>query len=198
MSCSCKKCLMATHYTLGSIYLLFGILFVINGSMSVVDQASWNYLVIPSSPNSTFSSQFVFKDIISDHNDLTDLPKSSTNHYIAHSINLVIGIVAALTGSLGIVGAFKRSKRILCTSASLYAIIFMTSAASLIYFCLQEYYHVNGSGVDPAMKRETASSLAIFSSAWIITSIAGATLSVEIGGVPCHCNAQQDSSQDFS
>ena len=96
------------------------------------------------------------EDAYSSYDDFSDLPEASKFIYMVNLIYLVTGIFSALTGSLGILGTYKDSKCILCTSAVLYTIILLTIAALLIFFCTQ---HPTGSSIDPTV---------IVCSVWII------------------------------
>ena len=124
-------------------------------------------------------------DAFSSHDDFSYLPEASTLIYIVNLIYLVSGIFSALTGSLGILGTYKDSKCILCTSAVLNTIILLTIAALLIFICAQ---HPTGSSVDPTV---------IVCSVWIIVSIVGATLSSALAGEPCQWFSQEEA-QDLS
>ena len=125
------------------------------------------------------------EDAYSSYDDFSDLPEASKFIYIVNLIYLVTGIFSALTGSLGILGTYKDSKCILCTSAVLYTIILLTIAALLIFFCTQ---HPTGSSIDPTV---------IVCSVWIIMSIVGATLSSALAGEPCQWFSQEEA-QDLS
>ena len=125
------------------------------------------------------------EDAYSSYDDFSDLPEASKFIYMVNLIYLVTGIFSALTGSLGILGTYKDSKCILCTSAVLYTIILLTIAALLIFFCTQ---HPTGSSIDPTV---------IVCSVWIIMSIVGGTLSFGLAGVTCQWFSQEEA-QDLS
>ena len=65
-------------------------------------------------------------DAFSGYDHFSDLPEASIFIYIVNLIYLVTGIFSALTGSLGIMGTYKDSKCILCTSAVLNTIMLLT------------------------------------------------------------------------
>ena len=136
----------------------------------------------------TFPPQLA-KDALSS-DDFSYLPETSSFAYIPYLIVLVTGIFSALTGSLGILGTCQESKCMLYTSAVLYAIIFLITAASLIYTCTQ-----NPKRIVYAMKENDPTLIAGF--VWIITSFLGAVLSHELGGLSCQCN-QQDAPRDWN
>ena len=85
-------------------------------------------------------------DAFSGYDNFSDLPETSIFVYIVNLVYLVTGIFSALTGSLEILGTYKDSKCILCTSAVLNTIILLTIAALLIFISTQ---HPIGSSVDP-------------------------------------------------
>ena len=183
MRCSRKCCLKASSYTIDSIYLIVGALFINIGSKRIWRQASRNLLhLIIQNFSYTFSPQMT-KDVRGDGHKFSE---SAEFVYMTNLIILITGIFSALSGSLGILGKGMNSKGIMCTSAVFYTIIFLTKASSFIFICVK--YHKNIVKDDFQMT---------VSFVWIITSIVGAVLNIELGGVPCQCN-QQDASHDLS
>ena len=120
--------------------------------------------------------------------------------YIVNLVYLVTGIFSALTGSLEILGTYKDSKCILCTSAVLNTIILLTIAALLIFTSTQHPTGLTGSSDDHIVIYVGFTDIRIIMIIIIIMfimSFVGAALSSVLAGVPCQWFPQEES-QDLS